>query len=799
MGRLQPFPIVGGAYTDDAKSWANQDTVNYLPVRSEREGTKTAAKLEQAPGLRPFLKLGDGPIRGGRDVEGKGFVVSGTSLYRIAGDGVAQAVGTIPGTGPVTITHNQVTGGNQVVIGNGISGYVYDTSDNTLVQITDDGFPGFASLDFLGQMVLGVEPQRRFWFHSDLVDATSYNTNNRYSAETSPDRLVGVIAANNDAVVFGERTIEPWTLAPTANQNFQLQRGGVVEMGCAAARTLCRLDNSIFFLNNFGQVVQLAGYSPRIVSTRAMEGAISRCDLSRAFAFTWEDKGHAVYYITFPDGQTWGWDAAHGEWHRRKSFGMDRWRLSCLFKLNGHWYGGDAFNGLLHRLTWRWAKEACDPVERIRRTGFVYQAAERFRVNRMQFELDAGGTETVPYHWPDAAVVVTGSLPALTLGQSVAYQYDVTPPADRPFGMTVSGLPDGLTLHIDGTVTGRSTQPGLADVQITVVDDCGEPLAFDDEASTSLAFAQDAKPFGFPYVLEQGEGASSLISSDGSVGGIWLSGEGVPAFTEVADSGGYLMAAYSPTLNVMLVSSASELIGTGSNLAYSADGAALVACSESGTETGATAIAWIPEQSRFVGLSNFDRYTTSTDGVNLVSAAISGTWSGLAPQHIRWIASLGKFVAWRFDLPGPETTALSTADTIAGPWTVQTLAADSYLWVEWAEDLSLAVVMSTSGSGYWTDDFETFTPLTLAADLTSLSGFVALFAPCWSPLYGLFIARVRALSSHEIAVSTDGKNWSLADSSGIAPGTGATATIPLWDADGERYVFVSSDDVIYSL
>lgn len=487
MGRLQPFPIVGGAYTDDAKSWANQDTVNYLPVRSEREGTLTAAKLEQAPGLRPFLKLGNGPIRGGRDVEGKGFVVSGTSLYLISGEGVASAVGTIPGTGPVSITHNQISGGNQVVIGNGISGYVYDTSDNTLVQITDDGFPGFASLDFLGQMILGVEPQRRYWFHSDLVDATSYNTNNTYSAETSPDRLVGVIAANNDAVVFGERTIEPWTLAPSGNQSFQLQRGGVVEMGCAAARTLCRLDNSIFFLNNFGQVVQLAGYSPRIVSTRAMEGAISRCDLSRAFAFTWEDKGHAVYYITFPDGQTWGWDAAHGEWHRRKSYGMERWRLSCLFKLNGHWYGGDAFSGLLYRLTWRWAKEACDPVERIRRTGFVYQAAERFRVNRMQFELDRGaGTETVPYHWPDDATpVVQGELPALGVGTQVDFQYTVTPPAGRPFGMTVTGLPAGLTLHLNGRVTGAPTANTSSVVTITVIDDCGQVQDHDDTATVA--------------------------------------------------------------------------------------------------------------------------------------------------------------------------------------------------------------------------------------------------------------------------------------------------------------------------
>lgn len=487
MGRLQPFPIVGGAYTDDAKSWANQDTVNYLPVRSEREGTLTAAQFEQAPGLRPFLKLGDGPIRGGRDVEGVGYVVSGNQLWRISGEGVASPVGTIPGTGLVSMEHNQITGGNEVVIGNGYSGYVYNTVTGVLSQITDDAFPGFSSMTFLGQMILGVGPQRRGWFHSDLADATSYNSLNVYSAETSPDRLRGVIAANNDAKVFGERTIETWVFAPTANQSFQLQPGVTVDMGCAAAKTLCRMNSGIFFLNNFGQVCKLNGYTPSIISTRAMEGAISRCDWSRAFAYTWEDKGHSVYYITFPDGHTWGWDEAHQEWHRRKSYGMDRWRLSCMFKLNGHWYGGDAFSGLLYRLTWGYAKEGCAALERIRRTGFVYQAAERFRVNKFQVEYDRGNSvPTGPYHFPDDATpVVEGSLPALSVGVPVTYQYTVTPPAGRPFGMSVTGLPDGLTLHIDGRVTGSPTTAEESTVTITVVDDCGTGLDAEDEATVA--------------------------------------------------------------------------------------------------------------------------------------------------------------------------------------------------------------------------------------------------------------------------------------------------------------------------
>src|SRR5690606_25888361 len=103
---------------------------------------RSPAKLAMVPGMRVFADVGTGPHRGARDVEGKRFVVSGTKLYQIALDGVATELGTIPGTGRVCMTHNQITGGNQVVIGAGSSGYVYNTYTGTFGQITDDAFPG---------------------------------------------------------------------------------------------------------------------------------------------------------------------------------------------------------------------------------------------------------------------------------------------------------------------------------------------------------------------------------------------------------------------------------------------------------------------------------------------------------------------------------------------------------------------------------------------------------------------------------------------------------------------------------
>src|SRR5690242_3573895 len=150
MARWQPMQIVGGAYADDALPWSAQDCVNYIPVPAEKEGVRSRAMLRCLPGFGLFCDLGTNkPIRGARNVEGRLFVVSGTTLFQVNADGSATSRGTIPGVGRCSITHNQITGGNEVVISNGQGGYVYNTASGTLTQITDDGFQGALCFDFV--------------------------------------------------------------------------------------------------------------------------------------------------------------------------------------------------------------------------------------------------------------------------------------------------------------------------------------------------------------------------------------------------------------------------------------------------------------------------------------------------------------------------------------------------------------------------------------------------------------------------------------------------------------------------
>ena len=443
--RWKPAPVIGGAYSDDAKPWTCQDTVNYIPVAAERPGGRSPAMLRGVPGLRAFCDLGTGkPIRGARNVEGLLLAVSGNTLFKVSAKGVPTAIGTIPGVGRVSMSHNQIAGGNQVAIANGLSGYVYNTVDGTLAQITDEGFPGSVSFDFIDGFITGIEPARRFAFHSNLTNATDYNTLDRYEAEGSPDKLVGQVVDHREWWLFSERTIEPFVNTGAATNTFQRASNTMIEVGCASGAAIAQMDSSVFWVGNDGIVYRANGYTPTRISTHAVEQALAKCNLAQCFAVTFEDLGHKVYYLTCPDGQTWGYDAASGEWHRRKSAGLDRWRINTLTSWAGQWIAGDYSNGKLYRLDWAAQDEDGAVLERRRITGVLHDNQNRVTVNAVALVFDTGRGGDTPmtcdfrvsrdggHNWSDWRQCSMGNTGEFTkrvemrrFGQGVQWVFDI--------------------------------------------------------------------------------------------------------------------------------------------------------------------------------------------------------------------------------------------------------------------------------------------------------------------------------------------------------------------------------------
>jgi len=350
------FPIVGGYYKDDNLSWSSQDTLNWLPTSAEKAGTRTPSTLVTPPGLRALVTSGatipDSPVRGVYNCEGTLFAVVAKSLYSISIKGVCTELGTIPSVGRVYFADNLLAdGGNELLIVNGQSGYVWNTSLSTFTKITDDGYPGAIICVYIGSYLVQIDPTRRFAFNSAPDDALTYNELDRFTSEVAPDLMVSMAVSNNELIIFSARSTEFFQVTSNAEQPIRT-KGISLTRGCAGTYTVANMDNTVYWLGDDGIFYCLSGYSPIRKSTRPIEQAISGLNWSQAFAFVWEDKGHKVCYWTFPDGQTWGYDVSADEWHRRGSYEMNRWRISGMVYWNNQWIAGDFQNGTLWVVDW---------------------------------------------------------------------------------------------------------------------------------------------------------------------------------------------------------------------------------------------------------------------------------------------------------------------------------------------------------------------------------------------------------------------------------------------------------------
>jgi hypothetical protein len=263
-------------------------------------------------------------------------VVSGGTLYEVAADYTATSRGSIPGVSRVSIAHNQITGGNEVLIANGQAGYVYNTVTETLAQVTDTAYPGAICVDYLAQVLVQIEPQRRFWFHSDVTQATQYISTDQYEAESAPDLLVTLIASHGQLLVLrrAHRRVLPATGGNTSF--FERMEGTTMEVGCASAHAVVRLDSTVFWIGSDGKGYRLNGYNAERITTHAIEQAWSRCDLKKALRVHLRGSRPHDRLLHLPRWRHLGLRRRHaGMAPPHVVKGMDRWRINSLVYWNG--------------------------------------------------------------------------------------------------------------------------------------------------------------------------------------------------------------------------------------------------------------------------------------------------------------------------------------------------------------------------------------------------------------------------------------------------------------------------------
>jgi hypothetical protein len=344
-------PILGSAYVARSVNAADNRMVNLFP-EIVPDGGQTGGFLNRAPGLDLLVTVGTGPIRGLWTFGGVGYVVSGTELYSLTTAYVATLRGTVAGTGPVSMSDN----GTQLFIAANGPGYIYNSSTAVFAQITDVDFAGALIVGYLDGYFVFIQPNSQVVWISDVLDGTSIPGDFR-SAEGSPDGLVSMIIDHAQLWLFGTNSVEVWYNSGDVDFPLTPVQGAFNEIGCAAAFSVAKLDNGIFWLGadarGQGIVYRANGYTGTRVSTHAIEFAIAQYgNISDAIAYTYQQEGHAFYVLTFPTGNaTWVYDVSTQAWHERAGFDNGlfmRHRSNCQMAFNSQIVLGDYVNGNIY-------------------------------------------------------------------------------------------------------------------------------------------------------------------------------------------------------------------------------------------------------------------------------------------------------------------------------------------------------------------------------------------------------------------------------------------------------------------
>jgi hypothetical protein len=348
-------PILGSTYVTRSVNAADARMVNLFPEVIP-EGGKEPAFLQRCPGLTLLSTVGTGPVRGlwaFSPNDGVGFVVSGTQLYKINNAYAATLIGTVAGSGPVSMADN----GTQLFIAANGPSYIYNNTTNAFGQITDPDFPGAVTVCYLDGYFVFNEPNSQKMWVTTLLDGTSIDPLEFASTEGSPDGLLAVVSNFREVWAFGTNSIEVWYDSGATDFPLQRIQGAFNELGCAAPYSIAKMDNGLFWLGRDrrgqGIVYRANGYQGQRISTHAVEWQIQQYgDMSDAIAYTYQQDGHSFYVLIFPTANTtWVYDAATQAWHERAGFvdgAFTRHRSNCQMAFNNEIVVGDFENGNIY-------------------------------------------------------------------------------------------------------------------------------------------------------------------------------------------------------------------------------------------------------------------------------------------------------------------------------------------------------------------------------------------------------------------------------------------------------------------
>jgi hypothetical protein len=426
--------FVGPSYSLRSRAADVQRTIGMAPRPIEPGNTKTGFVLKDIWGLVQFSNLG-GALRGAENVNGRIFAVAGASLYEVASDGTKTLRGTLlSASGFVGMAFNTT----QLAIADDLRLYVLTLGTNVFQVVA--GFPGSGRISYLNQYILYVLRSTQQFGWTNLADATSLDSLNFASAESSPDDLVGLIVDHRELLLGGTDSFENWVNTGT-NSIFERNQGVAIEEGLASQWTLQKLAGTVFWLSassrGQGAVYKLQGQQPVKVSTEPIEERLQGIDLTGSSAYVREMDKSSFYCLNVPAlNTTLVYDATLPPeigWHEEAELvnGLyTKYRARVhVYGYQKHLVGGD--DGWLYRMDPAVHNNAGDPLVRDRISPEnATRSRERLHFNHFTLDCDRGTGGQVMLRWSNDGSANFGPWKTRSLG--AVGVFDKTVKWDRP-------------------------------------------------------------------------------------------------------------------------------------------------------------------------------------------------------------------------------------------------------------------------------------------------------------------------------------------------------------------------------
>jgi hypothetical protein len=299
-------------------------------------------------------------------MKGVGYFINGSRLYSVTTAGVVVDIGTVTGSGRVSLANN---GQFLVIVAPGGDAFAYDNVADTITQITDVDFITSSTVVFKDGFFVFSAADGSVFFNSALNDPFTYDALDFGTAEINPDRIVALHVNHNELFVEGEKTGELFQNIGGSGFPFQRIPGANIQKGCYARFTLAEFDNTFVFVgggeNEQAAVWKVTGSSSvQKISTSAIDNAIQQfteAEISASFSWVYAEGGDFFVGFTFVSSRipskTFVYDATtsalagQSTWHERQSGVTDnRWRVNSIMRLGGKLLVGDQIDGRIGEL-----------------------------------------------------------------------------------------------------------------------------------------------------------------------------------------------------------------------------------------------------------------------------------------------------------------------------------------------------------------------------------------------------------------------------------------------------------------